>query len=147
MRFRYAFQKIVDLKASEKTQAEWELSHAVGHLQVEEQQLSGLHSEKSQLQSNLSHVAQETVKVSELMHYQTYLNHIDRRISQKDADVRSAQQRVNRERQQLAAKMVEEKVWTTARDKAKRLFVHAEQRKEQGAIDEMATMRSKRLSY
>ncbi|MBO9609175.1 MAG: flagellar export protein FliJ [Paenibacillaceae bacterium] len=147
MRFRYAFQKIVDLKASEKTQAEWELSHAVGKLQVEEQMLSGLHSEKSELQTNLSSVTQETVTVSDLMHYQTYLNHIDRRISQKDADVRSAQQRVNHERQQLTAKMVEEKVWTTARDKAKRLFVHAEQRKEQGAIDEMATMRSKRLSY
>ncbi|MGV2795025.1 flagellar export protein FliJ, partial [Clostridium perfringens] len=36
MRFRYVYQKVVDLKSNEKTQAEWMLSAAVGILQAEQ---------------------------------------------------------------------------------------------------------------
>lgn len=147
MRFRYSFQKIVDLKSNEKTQAEWVLSHAVGKLREEEATLSELHSEKMSLQADLSNASLNAMSVSDLMHYQTYLNHIDRQITRKDADVRAAQQHVVTRQQQLSSKMVEEKVWTTARDKAKQLFSHAVQKKEQDTLDEIATMRHKHLSY
>ena len=40
-KFRYAYQKIADLKTSEKTQAEWLLSTAVGMLHTEEDSLNG----------------------------------------------------------------------------------------------------------
>lgn len=36
MRFHYTFQKVVDLKGNEKTQAEWMLSTALGELQAQE---------------------------------------------------------------------------------------------------------------
>ena len=45
-KFRYAYQKIVDLKTSEKTQAEWLLSTAVGKLHTEEDSLNRLYQER-----------------------------------------------------------------------------------------------------
>ena len=45
-KFRYAYQKIADLKTSEKTQAEWLLSSAVGKLHTEEDSLNRLYQEE-----------------------------------------------------------------------------------------------------
>jgi hypothetical protein len=82
MRFRYSFQKIVDLKANEKTQAEWVLSGAVGRLREEEESLSTLYVEKNQIETQLSSASQMTT-ASELMVYQNYLDHLDNRIGTK----------------------------------------------------------------
>lgn len=143
MRFRYSFQKIVDLKANEKTQAEWVLSGAVGRLREEEESLSTLYVEKNQIESQLSSAAQMTT-ASELMVYQNYLDHLDSRIRHKTADVRHAENNVSEKRQLLSSKMVEEKVWDQARNKAFQLHQTLMLKKEQDSLDEMATMRHKK---
>jgi flagellar protein FliJ len=142
MRFRYSFQKIVDLKSNEKTQAEWVLSGAVGRLREEEETLNTLYSEKSQVESQLGSAATLTT-ASELMVYQHYLNHLDGRIKLKTADVKNAESNVSEKRQILSSKMVEEKVWDQARNKAYMLHQSLVLKKEQEALDEMATTRHK----
>lgn len=145
MRFRYSFQKIVDLKANEKTQAQWVLSGAVGRLREEEESLSTLYSEQSRVQSLLGSAAQQTT-VSELMVYQHYLDHLKDRIRLKTADVRQAEHKVSEKRQILSSKMMEEKVWDQARSKAFMIHQASELKKEQDVLDEMATMRHKNPS-
>lgn len=49
MRFHYTFQKVVDLKGNEKTQAEWMLSSALGELQAQEKSLDELIGQRSTL--------------------------------------------------------------------------------------------------
>ncbi|GIP36812.1 hypothetical protein J31TS4_00920 [Paenibacillus sp. J31TS4] len=141
MKFRYAFQKIVDLKTSEKTQAEWTFTTSVGVLRDEEASLATLFSEKKELQQHLQEEAGQTTTVSQLLLYQSYLDHIEAKIREKNRDVRQARQTVDANQQVLNAKLLEEKVWATARDKAKEVHVAEVLRQEQAALDEIASVR------
>ncbi|GJM75556.1 hypothetical protein HMSSN036_77720 [Paenibacillus macerans] len=51
MKFRYVYQKVLDLKSNEKTQAEWMLSAAVGELQSEQRSLEQLFEEQARTAS------------------------------------------------------------------------------------------------
>jgi flagellar FliJ protein len=146
MRFRYHFQKIVDLKSNEKTQAEWLLSSAVGKLEDEETSLSSLNGERDELQRSVSEAAALRTSVSTIMMYQTYMTHIESQISRKQAEVEAAQAQVADRKTHLTAKMVEEKVWMSAKEKAKATFTAASLKKEQEELDEIAVTRHKRLS-
>ncbi|WP_438446894.1 flagellar export protein FliJ [Gorillibacterium sp. sgz5001074] len=144
MRFRYSFQKIVDLKTNEKTQAEWILSGAVVKLREEESSLTSLFSEKDEIRERMHVTAEDRTTASELMSYQSYLNHLDDRIKRKAADVRHAEVNVVEKREVLSSKMVEEKVWNQARDKAFRQYQALMLKKEQEMLDELASNRYKR---
>jgi flagellar FliJ protein len=146
MRFRYSFQKIVDLKSNEKTQAEWVLSSAVGRLRAEEDSLNTLYSEKNDVESALDSSVLSRTTVSELMVYQHYLEHLDNRIRHKTVDVRHAEINVTEKREILSSKMVEEKVWDQARSKAFAVHQALVLKKEQDSLDEMATNRYKKPS-
>jgi flagellar protein FliJ len=146
MRFRYTFQKIVDLKNNEKTQQEWMLSSAVGKLKEEESTLSELERQKLELQREIQSTSADRTKVSDLMVYQSYMSHIDTQIVKKNGDVRNAQSRVVKQQEALSAKMVEEKIWSNAREKAKQVYLTGALKKEQESLDEIATNRHKKLS-
>ncbi|MFD0869190.1 flagellar biosynthesis chaperone [Chlamydia abortus] len=141
MPFKFAFQKIVDLKTSEKTQAEWTLSSAVGELRSQEQSLHQLRLEKQRMQDRISAESAAQTTVSQLMIYQSYMEHIDHKISEKYKAVTAAQNNVDRKKETLNLKMMEEKIWLNARDKAKQRFMFEMLKKEQDALDEMASVR------
>lgn len=146
LKFHYALQKIVDLKETEKTQAEWILSTAVHRLRTEEETLSSLQGEQAKLQDELADRTREHTTVSEMILFQHYLTHIEECIVGKRTDIRSAEKVVTQRREQLTVKMTEEKVWNRAREKAKTVFAAEELRKEQEVLDEMAVTRHKRTS-
>ncbi|WP_337098849.1 flagellar export protein FliJ [Paenibacillus sp. YIM B09110] len=139
--FRYSFQKIVDLKSSEKTQAEWILSAAVGALAVEEQSLEQLHMSKREWEIKLIEASQTAVSLMELQVMQQYLDHLVTCIQNKMTDVLQAKKKVEHRRGLLTEKMKDEKVWLKAKDHAFDRFRSALQVKEQNELDEMATVR------
>jgi flagellar protein FliJ len=141
--FRYSLQKIVDLKANEKTQAEWILSNAMGILQVEEQSLNTLHLEKNDLHADLTSAIVTSANISQIREYQSYMNHLESQISRKKIDVQRAEQNVLHQKVLLSDKMIDEKVWSKAKDKAKVGFEALERTKDQQILDEMATNRHK----
>jgi flagellar FliJ protein len=141
--YRYPLQKIVDLKANEKTQAEWILSHAMGILQEEEHSLSSLHTEKNDIHADLTSAMGTQTNISQLQTFQNYMNHLDHRIIKKNMDVEQAEQNVIHKKGHLSTKMIDEKVWSKAKDKAKLIFESIERTKEQQVLDEMATTRHK----
>jgi flagellar FliJ protein len=141
--FRYPLQKIVDLKTNEKTQAEWILSHAMTVLQEEEQSLHSLHSEKSDIHADLTLAVGVSANISQLRTFQSYMTHLDLRITKKVKDVERAEQNVVHKKGHLSEKMIDEKVWSKAKDKAKKIFEGIERTKEQQILDEMATTRHK----
>jgi flagellar FliJ protein len=144
--FRYPLQKIVDLKANEKTQAEWVLSHAIGILQEEEHSLDSLHSEKSEIHADLSSAMGTSANISQLRTFQNYMTHLDHQIMKKTMDVKQAEQNVVHKKDHLSDKMMDEKVWSKAKFKAKMIFDALERTKEQQVLDEMATTRHKHSS-
>ncbi|RAV22707.1 flagellar export protein FliJ [Paenibacillus contaminans] len=143
MTFKYGFQKIVDLKSNEKTQAEWFFSSAIGALRLEEQSLSMLQEEKKRLHDDMVNEAVSRTSVSELLVHQTYIQHIDRQIRRKTKDVQSAKHNVSVKQEQLVHKTIEEKIWFQARDKAKQAFTALELKKEQEELDDIAITRYK----
>ncbi|UJF35344.1 flagellar export protein FliJ [Paenibacillus hexagrammi] len=147
MKFRYSFQQIVDLKNSERTHAEWILSEALGELRNEETSLHALFEQKDALQQQIVSASDQCVTISEMLLLQNYLNHIDQQILRKHQDVARAQKLVENKQEKLTERMLDEKVWNKAREKAFHQFQSFVAKKEQEALDEMATNRFKRLSY
>jgi flagellar FliJ protein len=145
MRFRYAFQKIVDLKNNERTQAEWVLSEAIGHLRAEEETLAHLQTAKTQMQEQMISVSAGKATISQLMLLQHYVDHIGQQIEEKNKHVEEAQKLVLNKREHLAGKMLEEKVWTKAKEKAYQRFTAKLLNKEQQELDEIATNRFARM--
>ncbi|WP_405143970.1 flagellar export protein FliJ [Paenibacillus sp. FSL H7-0942] len=141
MKFRYHFQKVVDLKSNEKTQAEWMLSTAIGKLQTEEEHLIQLLNDRSNLIGIIQSATENTASVNSLQEMQRYVHHLDECISRKNSDVKHAQVNVQRNQTFLNGKMVDEKVWLGARDKAKIKFQQEMLLREQNDLDEMATVR------
>lgn len=139
--FRYTFQRVVDLKGSEKTQAEWMLSSAVGVLTAEELSLEHLRVKQQEWESKLIEAASIAVPLSELQVIQQYLDHLVACISNKMKDVLHAQKAVEQSRLNLSDKMKDEKVWLKAKDHARDRFQYALQIKEQNELDEMASVR------
>lgn len=140
-KFRYAYDKIVGLKESEKRQAEWLLSDALGKLQMEQMSLAQLQAERKQWEERLADMASSAVPLGELMAVQQYIDHLDGCIMSKLAEVRQAKGVVEVSRNHLTVKMKDEKVWLQAKERALGRFRQAVMQQEQNELDEMATVR------
>ncbi|WP_314586146.1 flagellar export protein FliJ [Paenibacillus terrigena] len=140
VRFHYPFQKVVDLKGSEKTQAEWVLSASIGKLQ---QVTSVLHQLEAEKESALDSIQEATMAccVSSLQSMQSYLSRIEQSIRNQLNDVQVAKTDVERNQLHLTDKMKDEQVWQQARERAKERFRYEMQLREQNELDEMATVR------
>ncbi|MBV6712918.1 flagellar export protein FliJ [Paenibacillus chitinolyticus] len=147
MKFQYAFQQIVNLKNNERSQAEWNLSTAIGNLNHEESSLQELIRLKNEAQEKMLETSMRPVSMLEIRQLQSYVDHIEHLIARKRHDVSKAQRHVNHNRDLLNDKMIDEKVWTKARDKALEQFTGFVLKKEQEALDEIASNRHIRLSY
>ncbi|PYI50369.1 flagellar export protein FliJ [Paenibacillus flagellatus] len=141
MRFRYPLQKLVDLKTNEKEQAEWMLSEAVGALQREELTLAELLAEHRRVAEELESASARKTTISQIQMLQHYLQHMEQQIRAKSNDVHRAQSNVADKQQALTEKMMEEKVWTKAKEKAHRQFTAFVLKKEQEEMDEIALTR------
>lgn len=144
MAFNYAFQQIVNLKGSQKTQAEWHLVESLSKLRAEEHSLSDLMKLKTELGDMITNASFETVTISHILLLQEYSEYLDMQIANKQQDVHVAQRIVIQKQEVLTEKMVDEKVWTKAKDKAYQEFVSISLKNEQNVLDEMATNRFKR---
>lgn len=141
MRFHYPLQKIVDLKNTQKTQAEWMLSQALGALNREQQSLHELHSEKESTQASICEASLERTTIHEIRNLQHYVNHLEQQIVRKHQDVLDAQMTVVTKQEHLTDRMVDEKIWNKAKEKALQKFWALALKKDQEELDEMAAVR------
>ncbi|MBP2115893.1 MULTISPECIES: flagellar export protein FliJ [Paenibacillus] len=141
MRFHYTFQKVVDLKGNEKTQAEWMLSSALGELQAQEKSLDELIGQRSALMLSLQSAAQQKTPMAKLREMQDYVDYLDKCIARKHSDISLAHVEVQNKQDHLSTKVLDEKVWLKAKDKAQTAFLQNMSLREQNELDEMATVR------
>ncbi|NQX46175.1 flagellar export protein FliJ [Paenibacillus tritici] len=141
MRFHYTFQKVVDLKGNEKTQAEWMLSSALGELQAQEKSLDELIDQRNSLMSSLQSAAQQKTPMAKLREMQDYMDYLDKCIARKLSDISRAHIEVQSKQDNLSTKVLDEKVWLKAKDKAQTAFMQNMSLREQNELDEMATVR------
>ncbi|CAM4313866.1 MAG: flagellar export protein FliJ [Paenibacillus macerans] len=141
MKFRYVYQKVLDLKSNEKTQAEWMLSAAVGELQSEQRSLEQLFEEQARTASAIQDEMENSASMLKLQELQRYMEYIEQSIARKLGDVKRAELKVEQKKSILNGKMLDEKVWLKAKEKAKEKFQHEMLLREQNELDEMATVR------
>lgn len=141
MRFHYTFQKVVDLKGNEKTQAEWILSSALVELQAQEKSLDELTAQRNAIIISLQSAAEQKTPMAKIMEMQEYVNYLDTCIARKNKDISHAHQEVQNKQETLSTKVLDEKVWLKAKDKAQTLFQQSMNLREQNEMDEMATVR------
>ncbi|WP_372633821.1 flagellar export protein FliJ [Cohnella sp.] len=142
MAFRYPLQKIVDLKGSEKSMAEWEYAASLGQLRTEEERLRKLYEERRGLEEGILSTAKRPTPLTELMETERYIQVVDERIRRQHEGVRSAEDQVRKRQGLLTDKMVDEKVWLNARDRALERFRRDRLAKEQNELDEIAIVRA-----
>lgn len=143
MKFQYAFQKLVDLKGNEKSQAEWLLSNAVNQLIEKETNLNYLSNHHSRIHQEMIESAAVPTSISHLIQKQSYLDHLSRKINTTHLDVLHAKQEVSHKQNHLTDKLIEEKIWNKAREKAHLNHRSLASIKEQNEQDEMTSMRRK----
>jgi flagellar protein FliJ len=141
MRFRYPLQKLVDLKANEKTQAEWGLSEAIGMLHSELQAMALLQQRSSEVQSQICDASTNRTTISQLKLLQDFVDYQEKEIARKMRDVAAAERQVEQKKLVLSEKMREEKVWEKAKEKEFAQFTSLMQKKEQEELDEIALTR------
>lgn len=139
--FKYSFQKIVDLKESEKTHAEWLLSDAIGELNSEREQLRSLQQHQREWEQKLEHSVKEATPLAEVLAIDEYIEYFAQTIKSKMKDIERVERKVEQRRNDLADKMREEKVWHKAKENAFTKFRYSMQIKEQNELDEMASIR------
>ncbi|BCG59686.1 flagellar export protein FliJ [Paenibacillus sp. URB8-2] len=141
MKFHYNFQKVVDLKGNEKTQAEWMLSSALGELQTQEKDLVELMELRNETLLALQAAAERRTPMAAIREMQDYVDYLDNCITRKQGEISQAHQEVSRKQENLNSKALDEKVWLKARDKALGIFQQNLNLREQNELDEMATVR------
>jgi flagellar FliJ protein len=142
MSFRYSLQKIVDLKGSEKSMAEWEYAASLGKLRKEEEHLQQLYEERKGLEEEIQSTSSRPTRLNELLIAQRYIEVVDDRIRKQHEGVRTAEVLVRNRQGHLTKKMVDEKVWLNARDRAHERFRSDRLAKEQNELDEIAIVRA-----
>lgn len=142
MKFRYPLQKIVDLKESEKSMAEWEYAAALGKLRAEQERLDELRSEKERTERQLAEQTLKPTPLAEVQRLQHFISWLDAQIKRQRAEVRKAEDQTELRRTRLTDKMVDEKVWLNAKDKAREKFIADWLAREQNELDEIAVMRA-----
>jgi flagellar FliJ protein len=135
-------QKIVDLKGSEKSMAEWEYAASLGMLRTEEERLEQLFEERRGQERSLQETTEKPTSMIELRILQRYIEVLDERIQRQREGVRSAEGLVIKRQGHLKDKMVDEKVWLNTRDRALERFRIDRLAKEQNELDEIAIVRA-----
>jgi len=143
MKFRYPFQKVLDVKAKEKKNTESMLAQALAEVVKAEQALAQLEAERARTLARVNEEAQRGQKMAELIAGQEYVRCLDGAIRQTAFRLSEAERRAEEIRALLLERTVEEKVWLKAREKAFEDFKVQESRIHQHELDEIATNRSR----
>lgn len=139
--FRYAYQKIVDLKKSETAQAEWQLSSAIGKLKEEEMTLDRLQAESEAWERRLAELSAGGTPLVQLQTIRSYLDYLQSCMQEKRREIRIAAHEVDASRTRLADRMTDEKVWLKTKEQALHEFHKKMLAREQNELDEIATVR------
>lgn len=90
---------------------------------------------------SLQSAAQQKTPMAKLREMQDYVDYLDKCIARKHSDISRAHVEVQNKQDHLSTKVLDEKVWLKAKDKAQTAFLQNMSLREQNELDEMATVR------
>jgi len=139
--FQYSFQKVLDLKTNTKKQSEWMLAEALGQLQAAEISLEKFRKEREQMVLRCQEMVDQCASAVDLQSCQQYISFLDQKIEYAISAVKKEERNVMNQQKELEMKMIDEKVWIKAREKAEETYKNDVAVAEQYQMDEIATVR------
>ncbi|WP_040209362.1 flagellar export protein FliJ [Neobacillus jeddahensis] len=142
MKFKFSFQKVLDVKEKEKDIAQQEYGTVkLRQLELQEK-MDGLELTKDKVFAQYNMVDKKTV--SEMLDYQQEIEHVNQQMRWLANQKQQLHQEVEQKQQVLLEKSQEAKMWNQWMTKSKDAFQKQIDQKEQAFLDEMAVLRYSR---
>lgn len=142
MKYKFAFQKVLDVKEKEKEVAKEEFGSSKQRQIELDRKLAGLESEKDKIYHQFNQVNRKAVW--EILEVHEELQHVDQQVKRLTQQSEQLHLEVEHKQIVLFEKTKEAKVWNLWKDKSKKEFIKQQERIEQAMLDEMAILRYSR---
>lgn len=140
LKFKYSYQRVLDLKTREKEAAQAQVAQAMRKLEKAEQTARELSAQLEREENKLWAVGQ-SISISEIRNRVTYIEHLRRQMMQQQLAVRMASRQVQQKQNILDEKVKEEKKWSIHKEKLALQYLEERKRQEQLQLDELSAQR------
>ncbi len=140
-KFVFKLQSVLNIKKQIEDSLKIQLGKAVQALEAEKELLKELESEKKRCMGEVGSKVSGGVKVDKLKNYNAYISFIKQKISRQYEMVKSAQEIVDKYREELTGMMKERKMLEKLREKQYEEYMQEIKKKEQKDIDEIVSYR------
>ncbi len=140
-KFVFKLQPVLNIKKQIEDSLKIQLGKAVQALEAEKELLRELESEKKRCMAEVGAEVSGGVKADKLKNYNAYISFIKQKISRQCEMVKSAQEIVDKYREELTDMMKERKMLEKLREKQYEEYLKEVKKKEQKDIDEIVSYR------
>ena len=143
-RFVFSLQSVLNLRRHKELMAQQAVGKAVLDLQVCEQQIDDLTTEKDQTRDRLEKKVADGLTASLFNQYSTYITTLSYRIHQASLQREQLSKVLVEKRQILKQKSIEKKAMERLREKQKQAYAKEALLEEQKELDEISSLKSAR---
>lgn len=140
-KFNYTFQKILDLKESEKEFAKNQMAYAVKLQEEGRKKVTAISNKILRAEEMKKEKQLNGVSVVELRMIDDYVNMLHDELHFSRQEVSQLEKQVVNTQKHLQDKTVEEKTWVNLKEKKQLLFQEKTKSEEQARLDELASSR------
>ncbi|MFK3961011.1 flagellar export protein FliJ [Pseudalkalibacillus hwajinpoensis] len=141
-RFQFPFQRILDVKENEKSQAQLEMAESL-KVQVDlERSVSSLEQQIYAMRLRLEQRQLDGLSITDLLKEEEHIAYLERQLQQKKNELMQAENQVSEQKDTLASKVKEEKTWQSIKETRKEEFQRDMQILEQNELDDLTTVRA-----
>ncbi len=141
-RFQFPFQRILDVKENEKSQAQLEMAESL-KVQVDlEHSLATLEQEVYSKRLRLEQRQLDGLSITDLLKEEEHIAYLERLLQQKKQQLNQIEEQLSEQKDTLASKVKEEKTWQSIKETRKEEFHRDMQILEQNELDDLTTVRA-----
>ncbi|MDO6656348.1 flagellar export protein FliJ [Anaerobacillus sp. 1_MG-2023] len=144
--FHFPFQRILDVKENEKSQAQLEMAESLKAQVDIERSLRDLEQAVLSMRQRLEERQQEGVSIIDLLKEEEHITYLEGQLNQKRNQLIQVEHQVSEQQDTLASKVREEKTWQSIKETRKEEFYHDMKMIEQNELDDLNTVRAYMLA-
>jgi len=137
-KFIYPYQRILEMKAKEKEQAQLLMAKALQKQESIESRISNLMHSISDVQERLTSKQDAGIPITELRMIADYVTTLQKRVDLERMDLGFAKKNVDKKQEVLRDALKEEKTWEILKEKQQKEFLDVVKLREQVQLDEIS---------
>ena len=139
-RFRFRFQRILDLSEREEEQRKNELAAAMGKVYAEEQKSAHLHRTRDFSENEVLALSERgQLNLTELTLFWSYLQRLEREMGDQRTRIRAAEQDAEKKRQILLEATMDKKKLENLKERRYAEYLKEVNREERATLDEVGS--------